>query len=276
MATNNDDIKWLYGKLKAKGYDIGNEQEFTTSLTNEADRQWYYEKAKGMGLNIGSIEDFNSLYAPQTAQPATPPTQAPAVQSTATAAPTSTPTPTEEPEQAPVQSAPQQPAWQPTEQDKIRMSYQMHTMLNDFNQRSKERIAQIQRMAEPFTAEGRKKRKAMEFQAQLAGTPTKVMGLTPPTSAPASDGAQSDVEEAAQPQPIQSGQSPVPYGVKYIDGKPVTQWLLPDGRLTTSFMEADQAEYGARTARLRHQFENRMKQNGLDPAKPEDVEMQAQ
>lgn len=276
MATNNDDIKWLYGKLKAKGYDIGNEQEFTTSLTNEADRQWYYEKAKGMGLNIGSIEDFNSLYAPQTAQPATPPTQAPAVQSTATAAPTSTPTPTEEPEQAPVQSAPQQPAWQPTEQDKIRMSYQMHTMLNDFNQRSKERIAQIQRMAEPFTAEGRKKRKAMEFQAQLAGTPTKVMGLTPPTSAPASDRAQSDVEEAAQPQPIQSGQSPVPYGVKYIDGKPVTQWLLPDGRLTTSFMEADQAEYGARTARLRHQFENRMKQNGLDPAKPEDVEMQAQ
>lgn len=276
MATNNDDIKWLYGKLKAKGYDIGNEQEFTTSLTNEADRQWYYEKAKGMGLNIGSIEDFNSLYAPQTTQPATAPTQAPAVQPTATAAPTSTPTPTEEPEQAPVQSAPQQPAWQPTEQDKIRMSYQMHTMLNDFNQRSKERIAQIQRMAEPFTAEGRKKRKAMEFQAQLAGTPTKVMGLTPPTSAPASDGAQSDVEGAAQPQPIQSGQSPVPYGVKYIDGKPVTQWLLPNGRLTTSFMEADQAEYGARTARLRHQFENRMKQNGLDPAKPEDVEMQAQ
>lgn len=276
MATNNDDIKWLYGKLKAKGYDIGNEQEFTTSLTNEADRQWYYEKAKGMGLNIGSIEDFNSLYAPQTAQPATPPTQAPAVQPTAPAAPTSTPTPAEEPEQAPVQSASPQPAWQPPEQDKIRMSYQMHTMLNDFNQRSKERIAQIQRMAEPFTAEGRRKRKAMEFQAQLAGTPTKVMGLTPPTSAPASDGAQGDVEGAAQPQPIQSGQSPVPYGVKYIDGKPVTQWLLPDGRLTTSFMEADQAEYGARTARLRHQFVNRMKQNGLDPAKPEDVEVQAQ
>ena len=156
------------------------------------------------------------------------------------------------------------------------MSYQLHTMLNDFNQRSKERIAQVQRMTEPFTAEGRKKRKAMKFQAQLAGTPTKVMGLTPPTPAPASDGAQGDVEVGAQPQPVQSGQSPVPYGVRHIDGKPVTQWLLPDGRLTTSLMEADQAEYGARTARLRHQFENRMKQNGLDPAKPEDVEVQAQ
>lgn len=201
MATNNDDIKWLYGKLKAKGYDIGNEQEFTTSLTNEADRQWYYEKAKGMGLNIGSIEDFNSLYAPQTAQPAASPAQAPAVQPQVQPAPTSTPPTTEEPEQAPVQSAPQQPAWQPTEQDKIRMSYQMHTMLNDFNQRSKERIAQTKRMVEPFSAKG--------------------------------------------------GSS-------------------------TNLLETDPAENNARTVRLRHQFENRMKQNGLDPAKPEDVEMQAQ
>lgn len=283
MATNNDDIKWLYGKLKAKGYNVGTEQEFTSSLANEADRQWYYEKAKGMGLNIGSMADFNSMYAPQTAQPASAPAPASAPRPQATPAapaPASTPAPTA---QAPTQPAPaatpqqpQQPAWQPTEQEKIRMSYQIHTMLNDFNQKSKARIAQVQRMAEPLTAEGRKKRKAMEFQAQLAGTPTKVMGLTPPTPAPASDGAQGNIEGAAQPQPIQSGQSPIPYGVEYIDGKPVTQWLLPDGRLTTSFMEADQAEYGARTARLRHQFENRMKQNGLDPAKPEDVEMQAQ
>lgn len=68
MATNDEDIKWLYGKLKAQGYNIGTEQEFTTSLANEEDRQWYYEKAKGMGLNIGSMADFNTLYAP-TAKP---------------------------------------------------------------------------------------------------------------------------------------------------------------------------------------------------------------
>ena len=156
------------------------------------------------------------------------------------------------------------------------MSYQMHTMLNDFKQKSKARIEQVQRMTEPLTPEGRKKLKAAKFQAQLAGTPTKVMGLTPPTPAPATEGAEVAAEGEAQQQPVQSGQSPVPYGVKYIDGKAVTQWLLPDGRLTTNYLEADQAEYGARTARLRHQFENRMKQNGLDPAKPEDVEMQAQ
>ena len=71
MATNNDDIKWLYGKLKAKGYNIGTEQEFQNSLANEEDRKWYYEKAKGIGLNFGDMDDFDSLYAPQPVQPST-------------------------------------------------------------------------------------------------------------------------------------------------------------------------------------------------------------
>lgn len=276
-----DKVTNLYNAFVKNGYAMEPEAQFRENLKDPKKRKAAYDALVADGYNMEPFADFESnigFGAPTPAPAPTAPTPQQQAQPAATAAPTSVPASAtaEEPEQAPVQSAPQQPAWQPTEQDKIRMSYQMHTMLNDFNQRSKERIAQIQRMAEPFTAEGRRKRKAMEFQAQLAGTPTKVMGLTPPTSAPASDGAQGDVERAAQPQPIQSGQSPVPYGVKYIDGKPVTQWLLPDGRLTTSFMEADQAEYGARTTRLRHQFENRMKQNGLDPAKPEDVEMQAQ
>ena len=34
MAQSNDDndIKWLYGKLKAKGYNIGSEADFKSSL----------------------------------------------------------------------------------------------------------------------------------------------------------------------------------------------------------------------------------------------------
>ena len=69
MAQNNDDndIKWLYGKLKAKGYNIGSEAEFKSSLANGEDRKWYYEKAKGMGLNMGSMADFESMYAPKAA-----------------------------------------------------------------------------------------------------------------------------------------------------------------------------------------------------------------
>lgn len=274
-----DKVTNLYNTFVKNGYAMEPEAQFRENLKDPQKRKAAYEALVADGYDMEPFADFEGNIGFGSPVPAsTSPAPQQQAQPTATIAPTTTsaPAPPEGPVQAPIQAAPEQPAWQPSEQEKIRMSYQMHTMLNDFNQRSKERIAQVQRMAQPFTVEARKKRKAMEAQAQLAGTPTKVLGLTPPSSAPASDGAQGEVEGTAQPQPVQSGQSPVPYGVKYIDGKPVTQWLLPDGRLTTSFMEADQAEYGARTARLRHQLENRMKQNGLDPAKPEDVELQAQ
>lgn len=67
QVNDNDDIKWLYGKLKAKGYNIGSEAEFQSSLANGEDRKWYYEKAKGMGLDMGSMDDFESMYAPKAA-----------------------------------------------------------------------------------------------------------------------------------------------------------------------------------------------------------------
>ncbi len=83
MAQSNEDIKWLYGKLKSKGYDIGTEQEFAATLSNQEDRDWYYQKATDMGLNMGSKDDFESLYAPSTA-----PASAPQVESAQQAAAT--------------------------------------------------------------------------------------------------------------------------------------------------------------------------------------------
>ena len=79
MAQSNDDnnIKWLYGKLKAKGYNIGSEADFKSSLANGEDRKWYYEKAKGMGLNMGSMADFESMYAPKQAAAPKPQQQKP-------------------------------------------------------------------------------------------------------------------------------------------------------------------------------------------------------
>ncbi len=276
-----DKVTNLYNAFVKNGYAMEPEAQFRENLKDPKKRKAAYDALVADGYNMEPFADFENnigFGAPTPAPAPTAPTPQQQAQPAATAAPTSVPASAtaEEQEQAPVQSQPEQAAWQPSEQEKIRMSYQMHTMLNDFKQKSKARIEQVQRMTEPLTPEGRKKLKAAKFQAQLAGTPTKVMGLTPPTPAPATEGAEGAAEGEAQQQPVQSGQSPVPYGVKYIDGKAVTQWLLPDGRLTTNYLEADQAEYGARTARLRHQFENRMKQNGLDPAKPEDVEMQAQ
>jgi len=159
-----------------------------------------------------------------------------------------------------------------TEQDKIRMSLQMGQMKQQVQQGIANTNAKIGRMMEPLTQKGRERRRLGEFQARMAGTPTHVVGFNTASPAPASSGARG----GSRQKPVQSEQSPQPYGVKYENGKAKTQWVLPDGTLTTSLIEANQAEYEARTARLAHQFQNRMKENGLDPNKPEDVRKQAQ
>ncbi len=226
----------------------------------------HFDNAVSQGLHPFITEHTTPVSNPQQGKQAQPqtapqPKTASAPQRTAQQ-PVSTPAP-----------APQ-PTWQPTEQEKIRMSYNLNSMMSDFNARSRARIEQARRVAERNTPEGRRKLKAAKFQAQLAGTPTQVMGLTPDMSASPSGNGQGDTGEQAKP--LLSGQGPVPYGVVEVDGQRKTQWLLPDGSLTTDFAEADKAEYGARRVRLMNQFVGRMKENGLDPSKKEDVQRQAQ
>ena len=262
QVNDNDDIKWLYGKLKAKGYNIGSEAEFKSSLANGEDRKWYYEKAKGMGLDMGSMNDFESMYAPKAAPAPKKETPSSAQRKPASAVSAS-----------PEQPKKQKPKGTPmTEQDKIRMSLQMGQMKQQVQQGIANTNAKIGRMMEPLTQKGRERRRLGEFQARMAGTPTHVVGFNTASPAPAGSGARG----GSQQKPVQSEQSPQPYGVKYENGKAKTQWVLPDGTLTTSLIEANQAEYEARTARLAHQFQDRMKENGLDPNKTEDVRKQAQ
>lgn len=261
QVNDNDDIKWLYGKLKAKGYNIGSEAEFKSSLANGEDRKWYYEKAKGMGLNMGSMADFESMYAPKAAPAPKRETPSSGQRKPASAVSLSPEQPKQKPKGTPM-----------TEQDKIRMSLQMGQMKQQVQQGIANTNAKIGRMMEPLTQKGRERRRLGEFQARMAGTPTHVVGFNTASPAPAGSGARG----GSQQKPVQSEQSPQPYGVKYENGKAKTQWILPDGTLTTSLIEANQAEYEARTARLAHQFQDRMKENGLDPNKPEDVRKQAQ
>lgn len=262
QVNDNDDIKWLYGKLKAKGYNIGSEAEFKSSLANGEDRKWYYEKAKGMGLDMGSMADFESMYAPKAAPAPKRETPSSGQRKPASAVSVS-----------PEQPKKQKPKGTPmTEQDKIRMSLQMGQMKQQVQQGIANTNAKIGRMMEPLTQKGRERRRLGEFQARMAGTPTHVVGFNTASPSPAGSGARG----GSQQKPVQSEQSPQPYGVKYENGKAKTQWVLPDGTLTTSLIEANQAEYEARTARLAHQFQDRMKENGLDPNKPEDVRKQAQ
>ena len=185
--------------------------------------------------------------------------------------------------------------WTPTEQEKIRMSYEMHFGKDEYvedgvdeNGKTKYKLQhtpglmetqrkmqaqtdQVKRLAESYTPEGRKKANVAKTAAQVMGLPTKVMGLTPPVSSGKDPEGQT---EEAQEAPRFTN-DPIPYGVKMVDGKPTVEWLLPDGRLTTSMTEADQSAFVSRHNRLQHQFEVRMKQNGLDVSNEDDVKVQA-
>ena len=134
QVNDNDDIKWLYGKLKANGYNIGSEAEFKSSLANGEDRKWYYEKAKGMGLDMGSMNDFESMYAPKAApapKKETPSSgqQKPAVTPAASSAPA---------KQQPKKDQPLTPAQRQAMIDQVQqMQQQTQAMIADTNERMK-------------------------------------------------------------------------------------------------------------------------------------------
>lgn len=134
QVNDNDDIKWLYGKLKAKGYNVGSEAEFKSSLANGEDRKWYYEKAKGMGLDMGSMNDFESMYAPKAApapKKETPSSgqQKPAVTPAASSAPA---------KQQPKKDKPLTPAQRQAMIDQVQqMQQQTQAMIADTNERMK-------------------------------------------------------------------------------------------------------------------------------------------
>lgn len=264
MPNPNDKVKNLYDTFVKDGYAMEPEAQFRENLKDPKKRKAAYDALVKDGYDMEPYAEFESNIGfakaspkPQ-AQPQRPAAPAPQAkpQPMATAAP-----------------AQQKPKGTPmTEQDKIRMSLQMGQMKQQVQQGIANTNAKIGRMMEPLTQKGRERRRLGEFQARMAGTPTHVVGFNTASPAPASSGARG----GSQQKPVQSEQSPQPYGVKYENGKAKTQWVLPDGTLTTSLTEANQAEYEARTARLAHQFQDRMKENGLDPNKPEDVRKQAQ
>ena len=277
-----DKVTNLYNAFIKNGYAMESESQFRENLKDPKKRKAAYDALVSDGYNMEPYADFESNigYAPKP-QVVPPPAPQSQQQDTSAAPVSETPIPTPAPDpqaqqtqQPPVQSSPEQPAWQPTEQEKIRMSGQLHSILNDFNQKSKARLEQTRRMGMPTSAEGRRELEAGKFSAELAGQPTQVMGLSRPVQVESGKSDGSDKSDMSDESAVQSMQSPVPYGVKIVDGKRVTEWMLPDGSLTTDLGEADRAEYMAGQARVQHEFERRMKKNGLDPTKPADVEQQ--
>ena len=271
MPIDNSKLKQLYATLQKGGY----EQDYDTFVKgftgndHYANRKQVYDLLSANGAQIGSsYEEFmQKMQAPKPQAQAQRPTAPHAKPQVTTSA-----APAQQKPAATAAPAPQKKGWQPTEQQKIQMSYNLGQMRQQVQQGIANTNAKIGRIMMPVTKEGRKKLSAGMFAAQLAGTPTRVVGFAPPQQP--SQGKGGGQQQGQKP--VESEQSPLPYGVVYENGKPKTQWLLPDGTLTTSLTEANHAEYAARKTRLAHQFQDRMKENGLDPNKPEDVQRQAQ
>ena len=247
----NESTKWLYDQLKGKGYNVGKDvNEFDRLMRSNADsRKWAYETATKSGLNVGKdIDEFSSLVGggAQTAVPSSTP-----------ANPVKDVKPTGEK---------QQEKWQPTPLQRAFMIDGIQKRTAATKNWVQDVVDNSKRVSRSLTQKGRDQRKAGETIARAAGKYVKPIGLTPTIGGKRGNGTSGP----------RSPQSPVVNGVRVEDGEVKTEYMLPDGSLTTDFTEADRAEYTARSVRLQHEFEKRMLQNGLDPTKQRDVEKQRQ
>ena len=155
--------------------------------------------------------------------------------------------------------------WKPTDRQKMQVAYELEKQKREASNRRATELQKLNRTAQSVTTEGRDVMNAMEFQARAAGQYNKPLGIGT-RLAPKSDNLNTEEQRGGA-----SGLSPRVYGAKIVNGEVKTQWLLPDGSVTTDFNEADYAENAARHARHQLDFESRMRKNGLDPSKREDV-----
>ena len=171
-----------------------------------------------------------------------------------------------------------------TDEERIAMMGLAGQMAGDVKSGVESANARLGRIARAATPEGLREAAAGRVMAATHGTPTHVIGFAPApaegadgsgTDNGANGGGNSAVGQLEKKLQV-GGMSPQPHGVVYENGKPVTRWLLPDGTLTTSLLDASHAEYGAMESRLAEKFVSRMRENGLDPAKEEDVKRQEQ
>ena len=313
MGTESS--KWLYDQLTKRGYNVGKDQAEFDSLmsSNDESRRWAFETARKSGLNVGAdYDEFSSLVvggggaAPHAdATPAArvnlnrfslaPKEMRDALRagdghadiidrsrpinstsgsgisegsdgSEGLMSGDAVTSDSKQGEQA-------QGNWQPTMQQRIAMAHDFNMMtaqgeaaMNNIGENSK-------RSFERFTPEGRRRQELARMKAVAHGIDTKLVGAVPEAPKKKETGNQDGDSINNFP----TGVSPTLYDVVTDeDGKKVAQWLMPDGSLSTSRIDASIAEGLAQQGRERMRFEQRMKGSGLDPKNPEDVKKQLQ
>lgn len=300
MAT--DKIDELYDALKADGIVEKDRQNFRDYMLAPGkqgyeNRLQLYNALKadelitsptyeefGKRLGLVARKDLSAAEGSPTPAPAEEPTR----QVNEAISPTPAKAEPEVEEKAPEASK----GWQPTMQQRLATAQTLNGGMTSFRAVAAAGRERTRRAMEKNTPQGRGQAQAAQMQARMAGLPTQALGIgaaapkgetgsdAPSTEPRGVTGKAAEVSrramEKAADREVRSLSGPVAVGmVPGPDGKPVTQWELPDGTLTTDFAEADRAAASSRRNRLAHEFTRRMEQNGLDPGKREDVEAQA-
>ena len=280
---SQDKINQLYQWLKEDGADVGTESEFSKWFTADGERGYNNRKQvwqafKLDGADVGdTYEEFMSLIKSEkpASQPqpiaSQPASQPPVETSVADSEPQVTATEAET-----LQAQPQaaQTATPLSDDARKRMAMQMEVMKQNqaaYTANTGKIVDDAKRMMQqnPMTEQGRQQAKVGEMQRQLLGE-QKPIGL----GSGSNSGNKSQQSGQQQANAINTI-SPTAYGITKKDGKWTTQYMLPTGELTDDLLQVDAAETAARHGRLTQEFLRRMKDNGLDPAKKEDVQKQA-
>lgn len=269
---SQDKINQLYQWLKEDGADVGTESEFSKWFTADGERGYNNRKQvwqafKLDGADVGdTYEEFMSLIKSEK-----PASQPPVETSVADSEPQVTATEAET-----LQAQPQaaQTAIPLSDDARKRMAMQMEVMKQNqaaYTANTGKIVDDAKRMMQqnPMTEQGRQQAKVGEMQRQLLGE-QKPIGL----GSGSNSGNKSQQSGQQQANAINTI-SPTAYGITKKDGKWTTQYMLPTGELTDDLLQVDAAETAARHGRLTQEFLRRMKDNGLDPAKKEDVQKQA-
>lgn len=281
MPLDEGKLKQLYGTLQEGGYsqDYDTFKKGFTGNEHYENRKKVYDLLTENGAQIGSTyEEFMQKMQKPRVQPSVGNADTGAAQShgAVNSAPTDGDVgakPTTEPSVKKSSSA--APHGTPlTEQDRIRMGAAAWQLGQNAVKGVKGTNARLGRMVDSVTLKGKKRERLGDFRARVSGTPTTVAGA--PTVSLTGNGVAAGNVQAPKEGGTKSAESPKPYGVVYENGKAKTQWLMPDGSLTTSLLDANNAEYAARTERLARAFHDRMRENGLDPENADDVKKQSQ
>ncbi|MCH5234455.1 MAG: hypothetical protein J1E16_04115 [Muribaculaceae bacterium] len=277
----NESTKWLYEQLTSQGYNVGEDlQEFEGLMqSNEESRKWAYDTATKSGLNVGKdIDEFTSLVAPAPAQPQTAPQtttdqpQTPIAEvqplQSQVADTTTTPAPTQEVEQtAPAQPTPP-PAPKFNEGNVISRDGKNY-LFKGYDE-------QGNAMLQP---EGQTNTVVMQPQmlnnatlvSEKAWQPTEKQKIETSYNI---NKMLNDFNEASKARIEQSkriAERNTPEGREKEKALKMQRQMSGEGMTYEELAE----ENKARAERLQGQFIQRMKSNGLDPEKQEDVERQA-